>query len=111
MKKFKRLYTNGSSVTHGWPLCHSRYYDSYGKYYGIEPWEVVGGEEQLDSRISINWPSRTIISSEPGTFISSAATRPRIRSARDVITSPSLTAGSAVIELAVPQSFILTIQS
>ena len=50
MKKFKRLYTNGSSVTHGWPLCHSRYYDSYGKYYGIEPWEVVGGEEQLDSR-------------------------------------------------------------
>ena len=58
MKKFKRLYTNGSSVTHGWPLCHSRYFDSYGEFYGIEPWEVIGGEEQLDSRISINWPSR-----------------------------------------------------
>ena len=58
MKKFKRLYTNGSSVTHGWPLCHSRYFDSYGEFYGIKPWKVVGGEEQLDSRININWPSR-----------------------------------------------------
>ena len=46
MKKFKRLYTNGSSVTHGWPLCHSRYFDSYGEFYGIKPWKVVGGEEK-----------------------------------------------------------------
>ena len=58
MKKFKRLYTNGSSVTHGWPLCHPRYFESYGKFYGIEPWEVIGGDENVNSRISINWPSR-----------------------------------------------------
>ena len=58
MKKFKRLYTNGSSITHGWPLCHSRYFEYYGKYYDIEPWNVFGDEESLDSRISINWPNR-----------------------------------------------------
>ena len=55
MKKFKRLYTNGSSITQGWPLCHSRYFEHYGKYYNIEPWEVIGDEESLDSRISINF--------------------------------------------------------
>ena len=58
MKKFKRLYTNGSSVTHGWPLCHSRYQEHYAEFYGVEPWEVIGDENDLDSRIKINWPSR-----------------------------------------------------
>jgi hypothetical protein len=58
MKKFKRLYTNGSSVTHGWPLCHSRYQEYYAEFYGVEPWEVIGDENDLDSRIKINWPSR-----------------------------------------------------
>ncbi len=58
MKKFKRLYTNGSSITHGWPLCHSRYFDIYKRFYDVEAWEVKGDEESLDSRISINWPNR-----------------------------------------------------
>ena len=58
MKKFKRLYTNGSSITHGWPLCHSRYHQYYSQYYDVIPLKVEGDEHSVESRISINWPNR-----------------------------------------------------
>lgn len=57
MKKFKRLYTNGSSITHGWPLNQKDYRDYYKENFGWE-WDVTSPELEVDSKISINWPNR-----------------------------------------------------
>ena len=57
MKIFKRLYTNGSSITQGWPLNQEYYRNYYKKNFGLE-WDVIETEEEVDCRISINWPNR-----------------------------------------------------
>ena len=62
-------------------------------------------------RRSTGLPANQNFSSVPGLTISSAATRPSTRSAREATTSPSLTAASAVIARSVPQSISRTIQS
>jgi hypothetical protein len=62
-------------------------------------------------RSSISSLRLTSTSSVPGFSTSSAATRPRMRSASDDTTSPSFTAASAVMALSVPQSRERTMQS
>lgn len=57
MKTFKRLYTNGSSITHGWPLNQQSYRNEYFKRFGYE-WDVMNPSLETDSKISINWPNR-----------------------------------------------------
>jgi hypothetical protein len=57
MQKFKTLYTNGSSITQGWPLNQKDYRDYYKENFGWE-WDVKEPDSEVESKISINWPNR-----------------------------------------------------